>query len=237
MNMVFLEDDDLYRVPDFRQVDFFNNKNLDKNISQLRRNNERINNLNDNKVNEYYVETKETKSGLSNLPSIQSSERGSGYRSSSHHSLIHRVSSPAIQLKIEEEKNMRFQYNKIFPKKYQQILDNNRPEVKTKTLIDAKSNYKIDEMRSKIFFIKSVYDYTYPQIMVEKLKRMKGIANKIRNKTVDMQAQKYIKKPETDIDRLIVQGHNFDVGSENQLFHFSKNVKPKKNQYEKIFKT
>ena len=109
MNMIFLEDDEYYKVPNFRQVDFFNNKNLDRNIVALKKSITRINN------NDYYVETKET--GSSKLPimdsnSMHSSEKVSGIRSASGYS--HRLSSPFVKLRTEDEKNMRFQYNKIF---------------------------------------------------------------------------------------------------------------------------
>jgi hypothetical protein len=121
--MVFLEDEDYYKVPDFRQVDFFNNKKLDKNISLLKNNINKMNYLNRINSNEYYLETKETKSGSSNLPLVDnqtiSSEIVSDYRSSSHYSAVHKASSPFMKVKAEEEKNMRFEYNKIFSKKYQ----------------------------------------------------------------------------------------------------------------------
>ena len=49
--MVFLEDDDYYKVPNFRQVDFFTNKNLDKNISLLKQSIHKINHLQDRNNN------------------------------------------------------------------------------------------------------------------------------------------------------------------------------------------
>ncbi len=230
--MVFLEDDEYYKVPDFRQVDFFNNKNLDKNIIALKKNMTRINN------NDYYVETKET--GSSKLPimdsnSIQSSDRVSGIRSASGFS--QRLSSPFLKLKTEDEKNMRFQYNKIFSKKYQQIVgDSNREGRK-----GVQNNYvkdKIDEMRSKIFFIKSVYDYTYPQIMVQKLKTMKGITNKIRNKAIELDAQKMMMKrnnSELESDKLFIRGRNYDY--ENEASLFPKHTRQPKLKPVKFFKT
>jgi hypothetical protein len=246
MNMVFLEDDDYYKVPNFRQVDFFTNKNLDKNISLLKQSIHRINHLQDRNKNEYYVETKESKSGSSKLPvvdnfSIQSSERPSGQRTTSLYSVNHRINSPFIKLKTEEEQNMRFQYNKIFSKKYQEMLsDNSKKNIRTRGRTNTKSNYvkeKIDEMRSKIFFIKSVYDYTYPQIMVQKLKTMKSITNKIRNKSIELEAKKLLKKPETDRDRLFVRGHNYDYECQDPLTVFNKPVRLRKEQPVKFFKT
>ncbi len=231
--MVFLEDDEYYKVPDFRQVDFFNSKNLDKNIIALRKSNNRIYN------NDYYVETKET--GSSKLPimdsnSMQSSERVSGLRSASGYS--QRVTSPFLKLKTEEDKNMRFEYNKIFSKKYQQIVGDSSREGKK----IVKSNYvkdKIDEMRSKIFFIKSVYDYTYPQIMVQKLKTMKGITNKIRNKAIELDAQKMMKRNNSEVqsDQLFIRGRNYDYDNEASLFNLPKHTRQPKLKPVKFFKT
>jgi hypothetical protein len=91
-------------------------------------------------------------------------------------------------------------------------------------------------MKTKIFFIKSVYDYTYPQIMVQKLKTMKAITNKFQKKSIVFEAQKYLKKPETYIDRLIIQGRKFNVETENEIISLDHN-KTKKNKNAKFFKT
>lgn len=232
--MLYLDDDEYYKVPDFRQVDFFNSKNLDRNIIALQKSNNRINLINNN---DNYVETQE--SGSSKLPyvdsqSIRSSDKVSPRRSSAGYS--QRVSSPFLKLKNEEEKNMRFQYNKIFSKKYQQIVDDTPTEVKSKS-----NNYvrdKIEEMRSKIFFIKSVYDYSYPQIMVQKLKTMKRITNKIRDKAIEIETLNKLKtkQAQESEDRLFLRGRNYDYENEDILFKRQHSIKSKPKPA-KFFKT
>lgn len=70
-------------------------------------------------------------------------------------------------------------YSKVFNKKYD-ILQNSEKKVLAREALSGKDltyEKQLFEMKSKIHFIKEVYNYAYPKIMIEKVRQMKKILN------------------------------------------------------------
>jgi uncharacterized small protein (DUF1192 family) len=134
----------------------------------------------------------------------------------------------------KEERNMRFMYNKIFTREYQEIISrkNSIDQGINNTASDnhkAKSDIKIDnrkhhhssnhhnkpkfmqneliDVKTRILFMKNVFDYTYPKVMVEKLKSMKDIIQRMKANREQKEFTKLINK-EKNKTKIILQSSN-----------------------------
>lgn len=153
--------------------------------------------------------------------------------------------------KRKEEKEMDFIYKKIFDKKNERKFSNNNVKSNIKTGKSFKSKgktmnmsikerenkkkneeaYKEDKnildkitsINSKIFFMKSVYDYTYPHFIIKRLNEQDKMFRKMNfnQKLASLEREKKIKeKGKFRIEELIQQMDKFGIPDVNNNFNY-----------------
>jgi hypothetical protein len=214
-----------------KQVGFFKDVNLDKNIQNLKKSlkarqnfpNHSTKNKSLNKSSRYSENSilthKKQSMNTYIYPNIELSEHtksimvptiGGDYKS------VRRASEGANQLRekqVKEEMNIRFLYNKIFSKEYQEATKKNNELAESKIIPQSSGeelsfmHNELNDVKTRILFIKNIFDYTYPKIMVEKLKTMKDIIHRLRTNREEKEYMKVLNK-EKNKTKIVLQSSN-----------------------------
>jgi hypothetical protein len=202
-----------------REIGFFQNHNLDRNIITLRKSLNHDSVQIEQSINERMPAIQlepnniRRKRNSINFPSLNSScllrkQDVKSRRNSSCDSLVLLKKDIVMPNPVERlDSNTRFLYNKIFKNreiKKAKILPMtisntiHKKDENIQRIEDRKINIekKIKLLKSKVLFIKGVYDYAYPKIIVEKLKAMKGV---------------YIKQPTGNWDERFISKREHNV--------------------------
>jgi hypothetical protein len=149
------------------------------------------------------------------LPIINSKKRGKTYINTINtidiNEAAKRMSECSETPDREEVKKL---YNKVFCKNHKKIFYSpriehyliNSDEYKLPQ-IDPFVEKRVKEVKEKIVFIKDIYDYVYPQVMIQKLKMLKEIQKSTRLKLKQYEEAK-LKTKESNKIRIIYQDTN-----------------------------
>lgn len=140
-----------------------------------------------NNENSVYNDNKVNKLNWNNTSTVESEQK----------SILEILDIPSISSKVMDrndsdaekiEKEINVVYNKIFDKYYRKLFDPKGPHSKDKLeqirkylKLRGKPSYlddKIKDMKSKIFFIKGIFDFAYPEIIGHRLKIQKNLYEK-----------------------------------------------------------
>jgi hypothetical protein len=138
-----------------------------------------------------------------------------------------KINKPSTTYINESEKReLKLMYKNIFDKKYTKLIESfqektltkeeeKRREIRERVLkIQKKPDYikeKIKDMKTKLYFMKSVYDYSYPLIMIKKVQAQKKVYD------------------------LCIDDYNKKISMKNQLIKNGKDKDIKANKFNSIY--
>jgi hypothetical protein len=229
-----------------KQIGFFGEGNLDKNIQGLKRSlrvrqqirkqshNKSINRssrYSNNDGDSLIINTHKKHSMNSYIYPIELSDRTRSIIVPTPSNLGNFKSARLSDAKIlkerqnRDEKNIRFMYNKIFSKEYQEVskktnLDIEHMEGDRRVIGNESSRTEgpymrneLIDVKSRILFIKNIFDYTYPKIMVEKLKTMKDIIHKMKVNREEKEVMKVVNKEKNKTKIVLQSSSVFSKGN------------------------